>query len=259
MWKWEAEKARATVVLVHGAGEHHGRYQWVIEKFRNEGFHVITGDLPGQGTSSRRSGHIDSFSDYIEVIESWVEEALNNGLPVFLLGHSMGGLAVIRTMTEKTLPVQAVLLSSPCLEIVNRPSRGKDALTKVLSKIAPKFRFDSGLEPGGGTRNEEVRRIDREDLLLVRRVSVRWYRELVGAMKRAHEEVRQFPDLPVLVLQAGEDYIVDKTAVQKWFNALEIMEKTYKEWPELYHEVLNEPERESVFLYLKKYIELQLR
>jgi lysophospholipase len=90
-------------------------------------------------------------------------------------------------------------------------------------------------------------------------VSVRWYRELVKAIQIAHEKIADLPDLPLLVMQAGDDKIVDKTAVKAWFDQLSLSEKVYKEWPKLYHEIFNEPEREQVFLYAQTFLTLQLQ
>ncbi|MGC4377751.1 alpha/beta hydrolase [Fictibacillus sp. Mic-4] len=259
MWRWESkEQAKGVVVIVHGAGEYHGRYEWVIRKLNESGFHCIMGDLPGQGTTTRRRGHIDSFDEYIETIEQWMLEANKYQLPVFLFGHSLGGLATIRAITEKRFTVHAVVLSSPCLGLVNPPSKGKEALSRVLNKIAPSVRFAANIEPESATRNEEVRLRDAEDTLLVKKVSVRWYRELVQAMKIANETVKRFPDVPLLIMQAGEDRIVNKYEVRGWFNRLELTEKAYKEYPKLYHEVLNEPERDDVFRYFVTYLSMHL-
>ncbi|GMB09865.1 lysophospholipase [Thermolongibacillus altinsuensis] len=260
MRKWEAEEAKGTVVIVHGAAEHHGRYKWLIEMFRLSGFHVVAGDLPGQGTTTRRRrGHIDSFDEYIEAVESWVNEAKKFYLPIFLLGHSLGGLVVIRTLQEKRLPVRGAILSSPCLGLVQYPTKSLDLLSRILNYVHPKKRFPSGLSVELATRNEEVREMDKNDSLYVTKVSVRWYRELVKAIQIAHEKIADLPDLPLLVMQAGDDKIVDKTAVKAWFDQLSLSEKVYKEWPKLYHEIFNEPEREQVFLYAQTFLTLQLQ
>ncbi len=255
MWKWEAEDPKAVVVIVHGANEHHRRYDWLISMFVSKGIHVVMGDLPGQGhTSKKLRGHINSFHDYIEKIQSWIKEALNYHLPVFLLGHSMGGLAVIRTLQEIKLPVTGVILSSPCLGLVEYPSKGLDLLTRGLNVLAPSMKFNSGVSVTKATRNKVVLEKDVDDPLYVTHVSVRWYRELIGAMKKSFSEIRKLSDYPLLLIQGGNDKIVDKKIVNHWFNQLSSTEKTYKEYPELYHEVFNEPEREDVFNYTYTFI-----
>ncbi|WP_017756180.1 alpha/beta hydrolase [Calidifontibacillus oryziterrae] len=258
MWKWEVENPRAVIVIVHGAFEHQGRYKWLTEMWRSVHLNVVLGDLPGQGTSSRRRGHIDSFDVYIDAISELVDEAKGYNLPIFLLGHSMGGLAIIRALQEKPLPISAVLLSSPCFGFAEPQPISIEWLSKALNFVVPTYLVGYDLEPNLATRNKEVLELDENDSLFVTKVSIRWYRELVKAIKLAHQNLDKVPDLPILVMQGGEDKIVDKTAVKEWFDKLKVSEKYYKEWHQLYHEIFNEPEREQVFEFAKGFIDLQL-
>ncbi|WP_347549207.1 lysophospholipase [Pseudalkalibacillus hwajinpoensis] len=254
----EAEYAKAVIVLVHGANEHHRRYDWLVSKWIESGYHVVLGDLPGQGESTRRRGHIDSFDQYIETIEKWINRAHEFHLPVFLLGHSMGGLASIRTIMEKRLLLTGVILSSPCVGLVNPPNKGVDILSKVLNPIVPSLRLNSKLQPNIGTRNKEFHARDQDDPLMIQKVSVRWYRELLKAIKIASEGARTFPNQPLLVVQGGDDRIVDKQSVVSWFNRIPLTDKAYSEWDGLYHEVFNEPERDAVFKTARSFVELKL-
>ncbi|MEK3991552.1 alpha/beta hydrolase [Robertmurraya sp. FSL R5-0851] len=261
MWKWEAEgTARAVIVIVHGAMEHHRRYGWLIEQWRNSGFHVVMGDLPGHGLTTRsRRGHIDSFEEYVNEVEKWIDASYQFDLPVFLIGHSMGGLITLRLLQKERLNVAGVILSSPCLGLVNKPSPILHAATFILNKVFPALRVSSGITFDMVTRNEDVRELDLKDTLYVKKVSVRWYRELEEAMKNAFAMIKRTQDTPLLVVQSGDDRIVDKEKVRTWFNSVPLSEKRFKEWPKCYHEVFNEPEREEVFLYVKDFVEGQLK
>lgn len=131
MWNYEAEEAKAVIVIVHGAMEYHGRYEAVAEMWNYNGYHVVMGDLPSHGTTSRNRGHIDSFDEYIEEVKLWVKEARKYRLPIFLFGHSMGGLIVIRMMQEtKREDVDGIILSSPCLGVLAEPSAPPQAASK---------------------------------------------------------------------------------------------------------------------------------
>jgi lysophospholipase len=261
MWKWEADgNAKAVIIIIHGAMEHHGRYKWLSQMWRSAGYHVIMGDLPGQGMTTRAfRGHIESFDDYLDEVRGWIDEAYRYSLPVFLLGHSMGGLVAIRLLQEEEFDLAGVILSSPCLGLVTQPPRVLNALSHVLNVALPKFRIDAGITPEIATRNPDVREEDMNDSLYVTKVSVRWYRELVQAMKQAFEDIPHFQDVPLLVMQAGDDRIVDKKPVREWFNYNQCSEKLYKEWPGLYHEIFNEPEREDVFRYALGFVENRLK
>ena len=253
---WESPEAKAVFVIVHGANEYHARYEWLVNKLTDTGFHVVMGDLPGQGESPKHKGHIDSFSQYITALEQWFERAKHYELPVFLLGHSMGGLVVIQTMLKRNLQVEAIILSSPCLGLVNPPSKVKHFGASLLNKVTPTLRLPTDLAPG--TRCQEMIKRDESDPHIVKKVSVRWYYELSKAMEDSHKKVKKFPNVPLLVLQGGEDLIVAKEAVAQWFNQLTIDDKYYKEWPSLYHEVFNEPEKERVFHVAKSFVEMHV-
>lgn len=257
MWVWESEKAKGVFVIVHGANEYHVRYKWLIQRLVDEGYHVVMGDLPGQGQKPKMKGHIDSFEEYLTTIEQWHHKARQYKLPIFLLGHSMGGLAVIQAMLHKNLSVHGVILSSPCLGLVNPPSKLKHYSAFLLNKVLPKLRLPTNLAKV--TRCEEMLKRDETDEYIVKKVSVRWYNELSRAMAESHEKVEKFPAIPLLILQGGEDLIVDKKAVFHWFNQLQVTDKYYKEFPELYHEVFNEPEKETVFYVAKQFADQHLK
>lgn len=261
MKKWETEgKAHGVIIIVHGAMEHSGRYKWLIDKWLEAGYHVISGDLPGQGMTTRSNrGHINSFDEYIDVVESWVTEAYSFGLPVFMLGHSMGGLIIIRMLQMNDYNLAGIILSSPCLGTLIEPSKLGNSLSHIMNIVYPSYEREIGITPQMATRNQEVIDSDYNDTLYVTKVSVRWYRELVRNMREAFDFDEDFPDIPVLVMQAGEDKIVDKAMVREWFNYFPASEKHYKEWPKLYHELFNEPEREDVFEYAKSFLEARLR
>lgn len=259
MWKWEVDEPRGVVVVVHGAGEHHARYQWLAKKWNDHGFEVIMGDLPGQGKTRGKRGHIQSFNQYLDTVEGWLDEARQRELPIILLGHSMGGLIVIRTLMERNIAlISGVILSSPCLGLSQPPTKTKEMATKLLHRIAPTVSANSGIKSEHVTRNEEIRAAYLKDELRVTKVSARWYQELTKAIRLANRYPEKFPDIPLLVLQAGDDLLVNKFDVRDWFDQLSVTEKYYKEWEGLYHEVFNEPEREDVYRYAIGFVNLLL-
>jgi lysophospholipase len=261
MWKWEAEgEAKAVIVMIHGAMEHHRRYGWLIEMWRTSGFHVIMADLPGQGMTSRsRRGHIDSFDEYITEVKDWIQAAYRYELPVFVIGHSMGGLIAIRLLQEERLNIAGLILSSPCLGLVHTPSKLLNMLSYLLNRVFPSLRMDSGISVQMATRNEDIWEADSNDTLYITKVSIRWYRELADSIKQAFENLEKTQDVPLLVMQGGDDKIVNKASVKEWFNHAPLSEKRFKEWPKCYHEIFNEPEREDVFDYAKDFVTSQLK
>lgn len=258
MWKWEAEEPKAVIVIIHGAMEHHERYRPLADMWRDHGFHVVLGDLPGHGTTSRSRGHITNFDEYIIEASRWIEEAKSYQLPLFLLGHSMGGLIAIRMMQENKVDVNGVILSSPCLGIVSKPPVYLRAMSKVMNVVYPSLLVSSNLTVEMATRNKDIRDAMENDSLYLRKVSVRWYSELLKGMKEASEKREEFPNVPLLLMQACEDKIVDKTIVRTWFDELKIDDKAYKEWENCYHELFNEYEREEVFTHALHFTQAHL-
>jgi lysophospholipase len=210
-------------------------------------------------TTRSRRGHIDAFDEYIYEVKDWIQAAYRYELPVFLLGHSMGGLISIRLLQEEHLNLAGVILSSPCLGLVKTPSKFLNMVSYGLNVIYPSLRMNSGLTVQMATRNLDVQEADSNDTLYVTRVSIRWYRELTAAMKLAFENLEKVQDIPMLLMQGGDDKIVKNASVKEWFNRAPLSEKRFKEWAKCYHEIFNEPEREEVFEYAKDFVNSQLK
>ncbi|TFB13803.1 alpha/beta hydrolase [Filobacillus milosensis] len=256
----ETEQPKGVVVAIHGAFEHAGRYEWLFSRINFHGYHVVAGDLPGQGTTPGRRGHIQSFQQYLDTVLSWFEKAKEYDLPIFLLGHSMGGLIAIRTMqkTDVYKDIDGVILSSPALGMKNGLARPVYYLSKVLNVATPGMRFKTGVRSEIATRNEGYNAHDVSDPLFLRKVSVRWYHEFEKAIAAAFKELADYPDIPTLLLQGGDDHLVDIDAVKEWFNKIDVSEKMIKIYEEFYHEIFNEPEREDVVKDLIHFIDHQI-
>ncbi|NIK12129.1 alpha/beta hydrolase [Alkalibacillus almallahensis] len=254
----KSRNGKAVIVIVHGAFEHSGRYEWQISQWNEAGYHVIIGDLPGHGESEGKRGHVNSFDEYIKTVQKWLDEAKYFELPVYLLGHSMGGLIVIRTLEETKEAVTGVILSSPGLGLQTVPHKPVYHLSKLLDKIMPSIRFKTNVKPQLATRNEAFHIRDESDPLFLHKVSVRWFHEFERGIDQAFNQIRYYPDLPTLFMQAGEDKLVSVSDVEKFYNKLAVQDKKYIFWPDLYHEVFNEPERDEVFEVAKDFTDALL-
>ncbi|RKD21694.1 hypothetical protein BEP19_13745 [Ammoniphilus oxalaticus] len=237
-----------SLLLVHGAGEHIGRYAWAIEQWNRAGYDVLGGDLPGYGRSSgKQKGHIDRFEAYIEAVADWYEELrCRDSVPPYLFGHSLGGLVIARFLETHQPIVRGVVLSSPCFGLSVKVPPWKQSLAKALNVVYPKLTLGSEIDSHLVTRNEQIIKRDETDPYLIKKASVRWYNELLLHMQLNWQQLDRIPQIPLLVHQAGGDRITDKSETKKWVEQLPIGQKWYREWPGLYHEVLNEPERAQV-------------
>ncbi|WP_096467801.1 alpha/beta hydrolase [Aneurinibacillus soli] len=241
-----ATHAHAIIVLVHGAGEYFARYEWLAGRLNEAGYHVIGGDLPGLGRSEGRRGHIDDFHQYYRAIDEWLARAYVYEKPVFLIGHSMGGLISIRYMEEKQPDIAGVVLSSPCLGLVRSIPPWLNGLASMLNAVVPRLRLSAGIGADEVSRDSLVAERYGTDPYITTRVSVRWYKQLSLAMEAAYQEADQYPAIPTLLMQAGDDRIVDVEAVRRWVRSQPVECIDYVEWSGLYHEIFNEPEKTKV-------------
>ncbi|WP_029099896.1 alpha/beta hydrolase [Brevibacillus thermoruber] len=254
---WTVADPSATVVLVHGTGEHHGRYRHVAAFLNAHGVDVFSGDLPGWGRSPGKKGHIDSFGQYLDAVETWTERALQaagDERPVFLLGHSLGGLVAVRFVQryEKRRRLAGLMLSSPCLQLKVDVPAWKARLAQWLDRAMPRLVMANGITADMVSRDPQVQAEYVSDPYNYPKVSVRWFQELHRAMRAAWEEREQL-DLSVLVLQAGDDQLVDPDGVERFAAGLPA-EVTFVRFPGLRHEVLNEPEREDVLRQMVEWL-----
>ncbi len=246
------QPATLTAVLVHGASDHSGRYAHVIEKLNASGISVITGDLPGFGRSAGLHGHIDRFDQYLDAVEQWVQQAKAQGGTaghVILIGHSMGGLVVLRFLQERGHDhpqlVKAVL-SSPLLRVAVEIPPWKRTIAKMLDRLLPKLRMPSGIDTAFLSRTPDVVAAYAQDPLCGGVVSARWYQEIVRASESARNQAGKV-GVPILLMQAGQDRLVAPEEAEPFFQKVPGRENSrFIHYPQCYHELFNEPEREEI-------------
>lgn len=248
--RWTALQAKAAVVLVHGQGEHCGRYEHVAAALNAAGYAVHSGDLPGHGRSGGTRGHIDGFGEYVDTAAAWIEEAAaeHPGLPLFLLGHSVGGLIAARLLQTKPDTAERLsgaILSSPAFRLRMPVPAWKEALGRRLDNVLPRLRMPSGLKGRRVTRDEEILRRTALDPLMVYVASVRFYNELLRAQAAALAEAERIA-LPILIRHGGADEIIDPEPTLAFGSRLGSADKDVALLPGLHHEILNEPERDEV-------------
>lgn len=155
---WLPVEAVRAVALVHGFGEHSGRYDHLGAWFARRNTAVYSFDLRGHGRSAGRRGHVDGFADYLNDLEIFLERVFEDafGLPVTLIGHSLGGLIVTAFAVERSPRVQSVVTSGAALELSPSLSRSKILLARLLYKLAPRLAVDAGLDPREICSNPDV-------------------------------------------------------------------------------------------------------
>ena len=225
------------VVLVHGLGEHSGRYGRLIRELNNVGFAVYTFDWPGHGKSPGKRGHT-SVEEAMEIIDSIVEEI---GERPFLFGHSLGGLTVIRYAETRPDEIRGVIASSPALAKSPETPGFMVALAKFLGKVAPGVVLSNGLKPKLLSRNPEAVKRYVEDPLVHDRISAKLGRSIFVNMELAHRDAGRIK-VPILLLIGTGDIITPPEGSRRLFEELEVDDKMLGEFEGAYHEIFEDQE-----------------
>ena len=254
-----AENERARLVLSHGLGEHSGRYGHVIDRLTGQGISVWAIDHQGHGRSGGSRGHIDRFDQYLNDLKQVVDMAKAEkpgGIKCFLLGHSMGGLIVLRFAEAFKDAVDGVIASSPGLAPAMKIPVIKGGAAKLISNIWPTLTFDNELEPSHLSHDQAIVQAYVNDPLVNRRISARWFTEFLSAMEATNSAAAAI-HIPTLMQVAGSDRLVDPQTSRKFFESLKTNDKTLLYYDDLYHEIYNElmHNREKVLNDLAKWLE----
>ncbi|MGB7574585.1 MAG: lysophospholipase [Thermodesulfobacteriota bacterium] len=257
-WLPEGEST-AVLLIVHGLAEHSGRYMNVVNHFVPLGYAVYGVDHVGHGKSSGTRVYVERFEDYtdtlkiyFDMVRHWQPEK-----PVFLVGHSMGGLIGAVYLLDYQAELTGAVLSGPAVKVHDTVSSAFIFVGKLISVLMPKLGL-IGLEAEGVSRDPAVVQAYVNDPLVCRgKVTARLSAELVKAIRRLAAEATKIT-LPILILQGSADRLVDPKGAQMLYDAVNSVDKTIKIYDGLYHEVYNEPEHGQVLGDVKAWLETHL-
>jgi alpha-beta hydrolase superfamily lysophospholipase len=233
-----AGEPKAAVAMVHGFGEHARRYGELHRALLDAGYAVGTADLRGFGRSPGPRGHVDRWDDYRADAAAIVGLAgsLAPGRPVFLFGHSMGGLIVLDAALHRPDGLAGVIASGPALLQAGRRRPLKELAAVVLSRIVPRASTELGLDPQGiSTQPEEVAAY-LADPLVHGRASMRWGAEILRTMAATREAAPAFPR-PLLLLHGALDPINAPEGSRAFHDACGHPDRTLRLYPGCRHEV----------------------
>jgi alpha-beta hydrolase superfamily lysophospholipase len=247
-----AAEARASIVIMHGLGEHSGRYRHVAAFLNECGLSVRCYDHRGHGRSDGIRGDVTNGSPMLQDAEIVVDDfAAHFDRPPFLLGHSMGGLFAARFALAGRSRLRGLVLSSPALAVNLSPLQRR--LLDIMHAIVPSFGVANGLPLPYLSHDAAVVAAYKADPLVHNKISARLMRAMLAAIGDCQTQAGTLA-VPVLMLVAGDDHLVDAAGSKRFFSALAPGLATMHLYEGFYHEVFNEPDAARPFADLRAWL-----
>ncbi|MHB8875864.1 MAG: alpha/beta hydrolase [Myxococcaceae bacterium] len=248
---WECdlpEAPRAHIGIVHGYADHCGRYRKTIDMLVGEGFAVHAFDYRGHGQADGRRGYCDAFEDFVDDLELFWNRvrAAAAGKKAFLLGHSHGGLMALHLLKRRPADLTGLLLSGPYLKLALKPPALKVFASIAIGKVIPWLQVKNELTPKDLSRDPEAQKATEKDPLYNTTVTPRWFTESNRAQEQAREMGSQV-NLPLYMFCGGADGVASTPSAKAFFDTVASADKTYREYPGMLHETLNEVGHEQVW------------
>lgn len=257
-WRPEAE-AKAVLIIVHGLAEHSGRYRNVVDHLVPRGYAVYGFDLPGHGTSTGTRVYVERFDDFDDTLTAFrrLVRDRHPEAPLFLLGHSMGGLIAAHHLLDQQQGLQGVVLSGPAVGIEHGSPPLTALLARIASRLAPRAGV-YGVDPGGISKDPAVVEAYVNDPLVHRgKASARLVAEMLRASKRVSDAAAAIR-LPLVAVHGADDRLVEADRTRRLFERLGSDDKTLHVYDGLHHEVFNEPERGRVLADVERWLEARV-
>ncbi len=257
-WSPEAEP-KAVILLIHGYAEHSGRYQYFAGHCLSNGYVVYAMDHWGHGQSDGTPGFVPGFSVFHDGVDQLLARAKQDfpDLPIMLVGHSMGGLISATYLLEKQDKFAACVLSGPAVKAAEEPSAFLKIISGFLSRFFPKLGVLE-LDPNGVSRDPQVVADYLADPLVYNgKMGARLAVEMLGNMTRIQQDAGQI-SLPLLMLHGGKDSLAAAEGSSFLDAHVSSTTKMLKIYPELFHEIFNEPEKDEVLNDMTDWLDKQL-
>jgi acylglycerol lipase len=245
-WRPGAGAPRGVLVIVHGLRDHSARYAAVAEALAARGIAVYAFDLRGHGRSAGWYAYVAAFDEYLADLDRFVARvrAREPGVPLFLLGHSMGGaIATLYTITRRPA-LRGLVLSAPALDVAASTSGAQVAGARFLSALIPTAGVFV-LDPAGFSRDPAVRRADERDPLVHAVAAARTASELIAAFDRIRRGEASLA-VPLYIIHGTADRITPPAGSRRLYARAGSRDRTLRLYPGLYHDLWHEPEHAAV-------------
>ncbi|MBB6674738.1 alpha/beta hydrolase [Cohnella nanjingensis] len=258
-WRSDARGAPGAVIgLVHGMGEHIGRYGHVAEMLTAEGYAVLGFDQRGHGRTAGKRGHTPSFDALLEGIDRMLDEArrLYPGVPVFLYAHSMGGNVALNYLLRRQPELAGAIVTGPWLKLAFSPPQLQVVIGRVIERVYPKYTNHRPMNVDHLTTDPEMAKRYRADPLGHGHITAAFF---FGIQRAGLWALRHAGELrvPTLLMHGGHDRVTSILASRQFAEAAGSLCE-FKEWPGFNHELHNELLREDVFADVRDWLRMRL-
>lgn len=251
---WAPDKEpKAVLCLIHGLGEHIGRYEHVGAAFVDAGYAMLGFDLRGHGKSGGARGHAPSADAFFKDMEAFVQDAAKRypSVPRFLYGHSLGGLLTLSYAVTRNVDVKGLIVSSPGLRTAIHEQKAKLMLAKILGSLAPTVTLASELDTSALSRDPQVVKDYVNDPLVHNKITTGFGKAGLAITDLAFQNASKLA-VPLLLVYCSGDQIAFPRGSEEFASLAPQNLVTLKRFDGLYHEPHNEPEKAEV---LKTYIQ----
>ena len=254
-WLPEGE-VKAVLLILHGLGEHSGRYTNVVDHFVPLGYAVYGFDLIGHGKSDGMREYVDRFEEFTDTLTLYYKmiRGWQTNKPVFLLGHSMGGLIQVYYLLDHQADFKGAVISAPSVKVGESISQTVITFAKILSALAPKAGLQALDASSISSDPAVVSAYVSDPLVFHGKTTARLGGELLKAIERVTAEMDAIR-LPFIIVQGGKDRLSDPQGAQMLYDRAGSSDKTLKIYPDLQHEVFNEPDRARVLKDVETWLE----
>lgn len=250
------EAPKGALAVVHGYGEHCGRYAGVIELANRLGLCCYLYDQRGHGRSGGRRGAISTWDEYLNDLAAFL--AWTGGQPggpaSALLGHSMGGLVAASYLLERSHAVRLLVLSAPLFALANPVRGARLAQARAASRLTPWLSLATAIQPEMLSHDPEVVAAYATDPLVHRVANARWFTEQDAAQKRCLAHAADLEVEGLLVMYGGEDRLVDSGGAERFYQGATVADRQRLAYPGLRHEIFNEVERNRPLADLERWL-----
>lgn len=257
---WEPEGTpRAALVVVHGLGEHAGRYEHLAQHFTGQGFMVYGPDHLGFGRSGGKPGDtsVGQMAGDVVALCGHIDEEVGPRVRRIMVGHSMGGLVSLVAMRDHPGRFSEAVVLGPSLNVTRGINGMLVGLSRALGVLLPSMTLRSGLKPDDLCSVPEVVEAYKADPLVHDRISSRLFNSMVDEGRRLRDAPGSLPlEAGLLFMHGRQDPICYADDTEAYFQSLAIERRALKIWPGMKHEILNETERDEVLDEIDRFLGL---